>query len=213
MTSVQTEIILIRHGETHFNLEGKIQGHLDSHLTDKGIAQARALIPRVTSLKPTQIYTSDLSRAQHTAQILGESLGLRPKIECRVKETSFGKVEGQSWSEIRRTLGDKVAQAWHHHQSGIKMPGGESREEVLKRGLSALQDITKEHQGQKICVVTHGGVLATLFAHILQIPPGVRPACLVLNTSLSIICHQESAWKIKTWGDVSHLEGSPELLS
>lgn len=206
MSSQITDIILVRHGQTQYNILSKIQGHIDSDLTDHGRAQARALAKRVALYKPNHIYSSDLSRAHETANILGQHLSLTPKVEARIRETSFGpQVEGKSWPEINKTL-EKEAKAWHQHERLARFPGGESREEALERSLTALNVMVDKHPGETILAVTHGGILAGLFAYLLNIPPGIRPRCLILNTSINILRHDGNNWGIKTWGDVSHLE-------
>lgn len=198
-------LILARHGQTQDNLRGRIQGRNDSPLTPLGERQACALATRLKVLKPKALYSSHQGRAMATAEIVGNVLSLSYQTDPRLRETSFGEAEGSTWQEIHERYPD-AARAWREHEALIKFPGGESREEALTRALACFEDITLPPTEGPVCVITHGGVLSTLFCHILKIPKGQRPRCKIENAALHVIKQKSNGWHLYTWGDVSHLE-------
>ena len=206
MPEETTQILLIRHGETEHNVAGLIQGQTDSLLTPLGRSQANLLAAKVSDLKVDALYASPLTRAVDTAIILGASLGLKPTIDGRLAETSFGEVEGKTWSEIAEEFGKESA-AWYHHEKDACFPGGETRGEAKERSMAFLKEVAEKYRGGRVAAVTHGGILSGLFAHILKIPDGIRPRCQILNTSLNIVLYKKGRFNIQTWGDISHLNG------
>ena len=199
-----TEIYLIRHGQTVSNTLKRIQGQSDSPLTEFGVQQAHQVGKRLPQFKLNHLFTSPLGRAKTTAEIIGSYTGLKPSIEERLQEISFGDVEGLTWKDVENLHPERSIE-WRDHHNHIALPGGESRTTAVDRASSAINEISERFKGEKIAVVTHGGILAALFAWILKIPSGERPQCLIENTSVNIIRIRDGAWKIKTWGDVSHL--------
>jgi len=132
-----TEVLLVRHGETLWNTEGRIQGHLDSPLSSAGVAQAEVLARRLAAERPDGLYTSDLGRALQTAEPIACATGLVPQVDPKLRERSYGRFEGRIWSEIKSEFrGDRDAH-WDH-TSRVKAVGGESVREFRDRVLSAL---------------------------------------------------------------------------
>jgi len=199
-----TQIYLVRHGQTISNTLGRIQGHSDSPLSERGKEQVSMLAKRLCDTAITAIYSSDLGRALATAKILGQTLGKPVQQDGRLREVSFGKVEGLTWDEVA-TKHSSIQRAWFQHEANARLPGGESREEVTIRAMEMLEDLVCDYAGERILAVTHGGVLACILIHILQIAKGIRPMCSFDNAALNVIQYKNGQWKIKTWNDGWHL--------
>jgi phosphoserine phosphatase len=157
-----TRLILTRHGETLWNIEGRVQGALDSPLTEKGILQAQGLGKRLRSEGITKIYSSDLPRAMQTADQVRIELGLSEiLISSSLRELSFGEWEGKVWWELR-TLYPDLFLLWDTGPHRVQIPGGESMWEVTHRAWKFIQELLKRHTGETICIVTHGMTLQLL---------------------------------------------------
>jgi probable phosphoglycerate mutase len=137
-----TTLLLVRHGETDWNAEGRLQGHTDRPLNDFGRRQAKALAQELDGEKVEAIYASDLARARETAEILGERLGLPVAVDADLREKNWGTWEGLTPAER-----DRVEFA------------GETTEEHRERMLRALRRIAERHPHGRVLVVTHGGSL------------------------------------------------------
>lgn len=200
--------ILVRHGETERNLEKRIQGQTDSPLSERGRQQSEVLARRLARSGRLQaVYSSNLGRALATAALIAEATGHEVVADERFRELSFGEAEGSTWDIINRDFSG-ISYRWRDHEDGIRFPGGESRAEGVGRALAGMRHIAGNHPSGDVVIVTHGGILASLFGEILQIPPGIRPACKIENASINILRLKtdKDRWKIMTWGDVSHLE-------
>lgn len=200
-----TEIYLVRHGQTESNQAGKIQGQSNSPLSPLGIQQSKALAQRLKGIKFSSFISSPLERALETSRHLGNEINMAPEADRNFQEISFGEVEGLTWPEVE-ILHPELCKQWKYHVLDKSLPGGESRQDLVSRVMPALQKLVKTHPGQKILVVTHGGLLAAIFGEVLGIPSGTRPQCAIDNTSINILRFKNNKWKIKTWGDTAHLE-------
>lgn len=149
-------IYLARHGETAFNAERRQQGHMDSALTERGLAQARAmadLLSRQVGGEPGwRLVASPLGRAQHTAQIIGQALGLPIETDARVIEVSFGEWDGR----LRDELSAEFPETFGRGDWQFCAPGGETYESVEARVAEWLADLPPEPE-RKVIVVCHGG--------------------------------------------------------
>ncbi|GLK83011.1 histidine phosphatase family protein [Ancylobacter defluvii] len=164
-------IFLVRHGETDWNLAGRLQGGHDIPLNDLGCEQAASLARVIERLAgqvaPLDYVASPLSRAAQTMAILRAELGLSPddfRREPRLKEISFGRWEGNTWTELRRrdpqAVADHRADPWRY-----RPPGGESYSDLSARVMAALADITRD-----AVVVTHGGVVRAMLHALTGMP-------------------------------------------
>jgi len=157
-----TELLLVRHGETDWNAEGKLQGHTDRPLNDYGRRQAQALADRLAGESIDAVYASDLSRARETAEILGEQFGLAVVVDPDLREKNWGNWEGLT-SEERLHVEFK----------------GETSEAHRDRTLSAVQRIVERHPDGRIVVVTHGGSLRRIQAAVSGFALPVIENCAV----------------------------------
>lgn len=146
-------IWLARHGETADNAEGRVQGSIDTPLNDRGREQARALAEQAAGLNVGALYSSQLARALETAQIVGERLGLDPRVDGRFAESHRGAWEGRLLGDIERDEPD-AWRAWRSGQHDFRFPGGESLAEHVARVGEALREVD-----QPALVVCHGGTV------------------------------------------------------
>jgi 2,3-bisphosphoglycerate-dependent phosphoglycerate mutase len=152
-----TTFLLARHGETDWNREFRIQGSSDIELNELGLEQARALASELAGVEIDAVYTSDLSRARATAEIVAAAKGLEVRLDARLRERSFGSWEGLGREEI---VSRREASEQHD---------GETDAEVRARVLAAAEAIAAAHPGEQVLVVSHGGALNTLWHHALGV--------------------------------------------
>jgi len=202
---IRTQIIIVRHGQTQWNIRKIRQGHLDSELTDKGVAQARALGQRLARESFTALYSSDLGRALHTARMIAAVTGHEIVTDERLRERHLGVFQGLSGDEIK----DKHPEEYRLHRTlgpEYVIPGGESVRQQVARNVDCLDEIALKHPGEKVVVVTHGGVVSGLFRHALDIPLDAPRRFEFVNAGLNVFAYEEGHWILRTWGDVSHLD-------
>ncbi|KAL9461430.1 hypothetical protein AB3S75_004429 [Citrus x aurantiifolia] len=159
------EIIVVRHGETPWNVQGKIQGHLDVELNEVGREQAVSVAERLAKeFKISVIYSSDLKRALETAQTIANSCGGLKVIEDpELRERHLGDLQGLVFREAAKVC-PIAYHAFLSRKTDQDIPGGgESLDQLYRRCTSALQRIARKHIGERIVVVTHGGVIRTLY--------------------------------------------------
>ena len=202
---IRTQIIIVRHGQTQWNTRKIRQGHLDSELTDKGVAQARALAQRLARESFTALYSSDLGRALHTARMIAAMTGHEIVTDERLRERHLGVFQGLSGDEIK----DKHPEEYRLHRTlgpEYVIPGGESVRQQVARNVDCLDEIALKHPGEKVVVVTHGGVVSGLFRHALDIPLDAPRRFEFVNAGLNVFAYEDGHWILRTWGDVSHLD-------
>ncbi len=200
-----TYVIVVRHGETHWNIEGRRQGHLDSTLTEKGRAQAEALSQRFTPDSYSAIYSSDLGRAYETARIIAAKTGHEVIADERLRERNLGIFQGLDGNEIR----ERYPVEYEQHRNGgadHAVPSGESFRDQTRRNMLCLEELTQRHAGETIMAVTHGGVLSALFRHTLAIPLDAPRRFSFKNASINLFKCQDGVWGLETWGDIAHLQ-------
>lgn len=161
---------IVRHGETDWNLENKIQGQTDTDLNDNGRKQAEELADRVarelSGIK--KIYSSRQKRALETAQIIGRRLSVSPIVYQGLEEINLGKWEGYTWRQVREEFKEEY-QVWHQNRRYQVPPDGESYQQLLDRLLPALDDIVRK-EGQDVLIVTHSAVIMTLMSYVYDTP-------------------------------------------
>ncbi|KAL8117598.1 phosphoglycerate mutase-like protein 4 isoform X1 [Apium graveolens] len=201
------EIIVIRHGETEWNANGRIQGHLEVGLNDNGRLQSAAVAERLSKEpKVSAIYSSDLRRALDTAEIIATSCGgLEVIKDPALRERHSGDLQGIVRHEAAM-INPKAHKASLSRCKDQEIPGGgESINQLNQRCTSCLQSIGDKHRGERVVVVTHGGVMRAL--HKRAYPH--EHAKKVWTTSVSVFhLSDDDEWNIKLWGDVSHFKKS-----
>jgi probable phosphoglycerate mutase len=200
----RTRVIIVRHGQTQWNIRQVRQGHLDSPLTEKGVAQAKALGERLAQEKFSALYSSDLGRAVQTAQTIAAATGYEIVTDARLRERNLGIFQGLTGEEIK----EKFPLEHGRHRTldpEYVIPCGESVKQQVERNIICLSEIAERHFGDTIVIVTHGGVLSGLFRHTFSIPFSAPRRFEFMNASLNVFNYADGSWFLQTWGDVSHL--------
>ena len=163
----ETVIGLLRHGQTLWNAQKRIQGSSDSPLTSQGMKEVVSWTKIPIMQQWERIVSSNLGRARETTKILNEALNLPVHIEQRLREQDWGQWETQTLDEVRSHSGELLEK---QIQSGWQFtaPGGESRRDVLNRALSALNDIVTTWEGERILIVCHQGIIQCLLYHLKE---------------------------------------------
>ena len=157
-----TRIIAIRHGETTWNVDTRIQGRLDIPLNATGRLQASRMALALKDEPITTVYASDLARAWETAQYLGRAHGLEITPETGLRERGFGDFEGKTFAEIEALLPDQ-SQRWRKRDPEFAPAGGESLTALNERVVEAAERLAARHPGELIALVGHGGVMDVLY--------------------------------------------------
>jgi broad specificity phosphatase PhoE len=201
-----TQLLLIRHGRSTWNAEGRIQGWADPPLDDIGHEQAHKLARRLASDKYNivAVYSSPLLRARQTAEEIAQTLGLPVQTDDRLKENGVGEFTGLTGQEVEQRFPAWLA-SLKATAEWVPPPGGEDRDAFVNRAVSAMTDIVTHHPEQTVAVVSHGGTLGVYLAHLLEIPMR-RPLSFQFdNASLSIVRVTEPRIRLFKLNDTSHL--------
>jgi probable phosphoglycerate mutase len=200
----ETILIVIRHGETPWNREKRMQGTTDTLLTDVGRAQAQALGRRLAGHSFTALYSSDLTRALDTARAIAEHSGHEVVTDARLRERRFGIFEGLIAAEIQSLYPEEHAR-FVSRDPEYEVPGGESARAFTQRCLGCLAGIADRHRGEAVVVVSHGLVLDSLYRAAHGLDQGVPRPLPLINASLNRFGYGGGAWRLEVWGDISHL--------
>ena len=206
-----TRFIVVRHGETRWNVESRVQGQKDSPLTAEGLAQAEAIARRLARERFDVLVASDLGRALQTAEPIARLCGLPIERDARLRERDFGEGEGLLYDEIDRRWPEVFSRVRETDPDAV-IPGGETRRQFHERVHHAFEALVREHAGKRVAVVTHGGVLAALYRMVHSIPVGKPHRIPVSNASYNAIAFSADAWSVETWDDVSHLPGATPFV-
>lgn len=201
-----TRVIVVRHGQTKWNVEARIQGQGDSELTEEGRAQARSLAGRLSREPFDVLVSSDLGRAAATAQAIAARCGKRVTLDARLRERRFGVGEGMTYEAVDRAYPGAFARI-RNVDPDFVIPGGESRRQFHERVVEAMESLARLHARRTLVVVTHGGVLATFFRHVHGIPLDVAHPIAITNASYNVLHHDGSRWSVASWSDNAHLDG------
>ena len=206
---MSTELLLIRHGETDWNRRQCFQGQIDVPLNETGVAQARRMAGRLAGERIDALVVSDLTRARQTAAPLAQALGLTPRLEPALREQAFGMLEGMSFDEIRQRHPKEFA-LWVRQDPDYALPGGaENRRDFHRRVIEALQEAGRVHAGQRIAVVTHGGVLDMVWRSAKGLSLNGPRECLIPNTGINrVLLRIDATLEILGWADDAHLRES-----
>ena len=199
-----TELLLIRHGETDWNRQQRFQGQIDVPLNATGHAQAARLAERLASERPDAFYTSDLRRARETAAPLARAWDHEPVALTSLREQHFGILEGLDVPTIQARH-PELWRLWLVQHEDFAAPGGESTRQFHTRVWQAVQALAVAATGQRLAVVTHGGVLDMLWrsAHTLPLT-GLRE-CAIPNTGINRLRWTGGALEVDVWADDAHL--------
>ncbi len=205
-----TILLLVRHGETHWNLEGRQQGHRDSSLSARGVAQAKAIAAAMATQPFDALYSSDLGRAMATARFISQRTGCRIVPDPLLRERNLGIFEGLTWPQVLERHPAAVA-AFQTGDPDYVIPGGESARQRFERTTRRLTDLAAIHAGQRIVVVAHGGVLDGMYRLAEGIDVALPRSFKLRNASINTFAFNAGTWHTVTWGCTDHL-GNLESL-
>jgi broad specificity phosphatase PhoE len=194
------QVILVRHGETEYNAQGRLQGYSPVSLSTRGRQQAMLVGPRVQPLRPTVLYSSDIWRAHETATILGQHIGLPVQLCAGLREWNIGH-----WV-------DRMAEEFYAHLAAIDAhpathvpEGGESQVQTQARMVAQMQAWADQHLEATILGVSHGMAIDLFVRHIFGLDVRQSPPYRIANASVNIFRYQEGKWEIVTLNDIGHL--------
>ena len=200
-----TRIIAVRHGETAWNVDTRIQGHLDIALNDTGRWQARQVARALADEPLAAVYTSDLQRAHATAQAIAQASGAPLVAEPGLRERSFGELEGRTFAEIEAELPEQ-ARRWRQRDPHFAPTGGETLVQLRERIAATTHRLAAQHTEQLIVLVAHGGVLDVLYrlatGQELQAPRTWQLA----NASITRLLWTPQGLTLVGWADTQHLD-------
>ncbi len=206
-----TELLLIRHGETAWNRERRMQGHIDIPLSDAGVRQAQALGQALAAERPDAIYASDLGRARATAQPVADVHHLPLILRAALRERCYGAFEGLLYDEISQRYPEAFA-AWRARELHARFPAGEreaeTQQEFHDRAVKAVADIVSAHPVGKIVVVTHGGVLDCLYREATGMRIDAERNFGIVNAAINRLQWDGRHFRVLQWSDASHLEAA-----
>ena len=210
---MKTQLLLIRHGETTWNAEHRIQGQLDIPLSPLGVLQSARLAECLANEPIDAVYSSGQSRAWLTAAPLAARLGLEVIAEPRLRERSFGIFEGLTLDEVAERYPPEFKK-WRERDPAWRPEGGESGQQLIDRVLSAVSDIGIKHPRQTVVVVSHGGVLDVLYRAARLLEWHAPREHQMLNAAINRLTTSATPLQlsIERWGDVAHLQESRDEL-
>lgn len=198
-------LYLIRHGETDWNVEGRIQGLSDIELNTRGLEQARRLAARLPDEGTfAAIYASPLKRAFRTAEMIGVALDMSVIPEPRLKERSLGDLEGLTMSDIRAQY-PQVARAWGEGGARYPVPNEEVREAFIERVSTFINDVQTQHPDGRVLAITHGGTISMLLTVALQLDIERPLPFYIDNASINVVQWNERRARLRVLNDAYHL--------
>jgi len=200
----ETEIILIRHGETEWNSQKRMQGHSNSDLSSVGQAQIQALGQWMKNLPFDLIYSSDSLRAKQTAESITQFSGHELQIDQRLREKNLGVFEGLT-SEEARERHPEVFRLFKTAGSKYVIDEGESTQQLQDRALEIVNEIRIKHPEERVLLVTHGGFIRVVMKHSLGLSLETPTRFLIRNTGVFRLVWEDK-WLVSQMGGVSHLE-------
>ena len=200
----ETEIILIRHGETEWNSQKRMQGHSNSDLSLVGQAQIQALGQWMKNVPFDLIYSSDSLRAKQTAEAITQFSGHELQFDQRLREKNLGVFEGLT-SEEARERHPEVFRLFKTAGSKYVIDEGESTQQLQDRALEIVNEIRIKHPEERVLLVTHGGFIRVVMKHSLGLSLETPTRFLIRNTGVFRLVWEDK-WIVSQMGGVSHLE-------
>jgi len=200
-----TRIIAIRHGETAWNVDTRIQGHLDIPLSANGRWQAERLADALKDASISAIYASDLTRAWETAQYVGQAQGLQVTKEIGLRERDFGDFAGKTFAEIEVLLPDQ-SMRWRKRDPHFYPAGGESLVALRARVLEAAERLAAQHPGEQIALIGHGGVMDVLYRAATRLDIQAPRTWALGNAAINRLLWTPEGFTLVGWADTLHLE-------
>jgi len=199
-----TDLLLIRHAETTWNSEGRVQGWLDPPLNERGLLQAELLAERLSHEHADAIYASPLRRARVTAECIGRALNLPVQLDDRLREHYLGEIQGLTGKEIEAKFPDHITRARMSNR-WVSVPGEESLELFSARVCACCDENMGSHPNQTIIIVSHGGAINRLLIHWLGIDMSRHSPFQLHNTSIRRVSYDAIRFRVHSLNDTYHL--------
>ncbi|WP_422088225.1 histidine phosphatase family protein [Variovorax sp.] len=199
-----TRLIAVRHGETAWNVDTRIQGHIDIGLNATGLWQAQRAGAALADEPIGVVYASDLSRAWQTAQAIAEPHGLAVQPEPRLRERAFGNMEGLSFAEIEATL-PAQAKRWRERDPEFEPEGGESLLTFRDRVTGVAAELAARHPGELVVLVAHGGVMDVLYRAATRQELQAPRTWQLGNAAINRMLWTPEGFSLVGWSDTAHL--------
>ena len=205
MPAGATRVLAIRHGETAWNVETRVQGQLDIALNDTGRWQAERLASALADEPLAAVYSSDLARAQQTARAIAGAAALDVRLDAGLRERGFGIFEGRTFVQIEQRW-PAASLRWRKRDPEFGPEGGETLRGFYARAVEAATRLTGRHAGQTIALVTHGGVLDCLYRAAARLSLQAPRTWQLGNAAVNRLLYSEAGFTLVGWGDMTHLE-------
>jgi probable phosphoglycerate mutase len=205
-----TRLIAVRHGETAWNVDTRIQGQIDIGLNATGLWQAQRAGQALADEDIGVIYASDLSRAWQTAQEIARPHGLTVQPEPRLRERAFGHLEGMSFAEIESTLPED-ARRWRERDPEFEPVGGESLLTFRDRVTHVAAELAARHPGQLVTLVAHGGVMDVLYRAATRQELQAPRTWQLGNAAINRMLWTPEGFSLVGWSDIAHLVADTPL--
>lgn len=202
----KAKLIVVRHGETTWNVEGRIQGQGDSPLSKMGVAQAQAVADALKRDRLDAIIASDLGRVRQTVEPLAHATGIAAAFDEGLRERNYGVFEGKTVSELNVEMPGEF-ERYRVRELHSAPPRGESLAQFHARVAAVMDRIAAEFAGRKVAVITHGGVCGELFRHAMGLPLEAPRRYSLFNAAINRLRCTDGAWQVDVWGDLNHLGG------
>lgn len=214
MLELATRIVVIRHGETAWNTESRIQGHTDIPLNDTGLWQAERVAHALRGEPLQAVYSSDLQRARATAQAIAEAQNPHAPltVDAALRERHFGQLEGLTHHEITTRWPDQ-ARRWRERDPSFGPEGGENLQAFYDRCVSTLTRLALRHPGGHIAVVAHGGVLDCFYRAATHTALHAPRAWKVGNAAINRLSYSPEGFTLLDWADEHHLGEALDEIS
>jgi probable phosphoglycerate mutase len=202
-----TRLLAIRHGQTAWNADLRIQGHTDIPLNDTGLWQAARLAQALADEGIQALYSSDLQRAAGTAAALSRTTGLPVRTDAALRERAFGHYEGATFREIETRWPDD-ARRWRQRDPSFGPAGGETLQDFYTRCVAAATRLAALHPGQTVALVAHGGVLDCLYRAATRMALDAPRTWQLGNCSINRLLYSAEGLSLVGWNDDHHLDGA-----
>jgi len=200
-----TRVIAIRHGETAWNVDNRIQGQLDIPLNETGRWQAHRLALAVAEEGIDAVYSSDLLRAWQTAQSVARGTGRAIVADTGLRERGFGVFEGLTFAEIARRWPEQ-SERWRRRDPDFGAEGGEVLRDFYSRSVATATRLAGAHPGQTIALVAHGGVMDCLYRAASRVALDAPRSWELVNASINRLLYTPEGFTLIGWNDTYHLE-------
>ncbi len=205
-----TRVLAVRHGETAWNVDTRLQGQIDISLNATGQQQARRLAEALAGEAIDAIVASDLVRARDTAQAVADVVGLPLALDPGLRERHFGIFQGHTYAEVEHRWPEQSAR-WRRRDPAFGAEGGETLQGFYDRCVAAATRLAAAHAGRTLLLVTHGGVLDCLYRAASRIALDAPRTWELANTGINRLLYSPQGFTLVGWGDTQHLNDDPAL--